>query len=163
MTSYSIFLCLTLDPSVLLQTAKFHSFLCLSSIPLNILIYHIFFIHLPVNGHRLLPCLRIINNAAMNIGGMYLFKLVFFECISGSRIAGSYGSSISHLMSFKFPNVIFSPLFTPFKPFYKYEDRPWVVESSWARCVESGSALLSCRILRNLTSLSLSSSSVGQS
>ena len=63
---------------MLLQMGKFHSFLSLSSSSLNILIYHIFFIHLPVNRHRLLPHHRIINNAAMNIGGMYLFKLVFF-------------------------------------------------------------------------------------
>ena len=57
--------------------------------------------------------LAIINNAVMNIGGMYLFKLVFsffFGCIPGSRIAESYGSSTSHLMSFKFPSYFFSPL-----------------------------------------------------
>ena len=42
--------------------------------------YHIFFIHLSVNGH--LGCfhiLAIVNSGVMNKGGMYLFELhVFF-------------------------------------------------------------------------------------
>ena len=61
--------------SMLLQKANFHSFLWLSSIP-SCNIYPIFFIHLSVD----IGCshiLAIADNAAMNIGFMYLFELVF--------------------------------------------------------------------------------------
>ena len=57
----------------------------LSIIPLHLYlsIYHIFFICSIVEGH--LGCfhsLAIINSAAVNIGCMYLFELVFcFPCI----------------------------------------------------------------------------------
>ena len=53
---------------MLLQMALFHSFLWLSNIPLYIYIYHIFFIHLSVDGH--LGCfhvLAIVNSATVNI------------------------------------------------------------------------------------------------
>ena len=52
---------------MLLQMALFHSFLWLSNIPLCI--YHIFFIHLSVDGH--LGCfhvLAIVTSAVVNIG-----------------------------------------------------------------------------------------------
>ena len=80
---------------MLSQMARFHSFLCLSSI---IYIYHIFFIHLSVDTH--LSCfhiLAIINNVAMNIGKNVSFLIsifIFFGYIHRSGIAGSYGSSI---------------------------------------------------------------------
>ena len=58
---------------------KLHSFLWLSSISLCVCIFQIFFIHSSVCG-----CLGwfyslvIVNNASINKGVIYLFKLVFF-------------------------------------------------------------------------------------
>ena len=60
-------------------------------------IYHIFFIHSPVDGH--LGCfhtLAIVNRAAMSIGVHVSFQIsvfVVFRYIPKSGIAGSYGSS----------------------------------------------------------------------
>ena len=85
---------------MLLQRAKFHSFLWLSSIPLYI--YHIFFSHSSVDGH--LGCfhiLAIVNNAAMNIvvhTSFWISVFGFFRYILRSGIAGSYGSSISSFL-----------------------------------------------------------------
>ena len=81
---------------MLLQLAKFSSFLCLSSIPLYI--YHIFYIHSSVDGH--LGCfhnLAVVNNTAMNIGVDVSFQISvfgFFGYIPKSGIAQAYGSSI---------------------------------------------------------------------
>ena len=36
------------------------------------------FIHSSLDGHRLLPYVGIVSNAPVNIGCMYLFRLVFF-------------------------------------------------------------------------------------
>ena len=72
-------------------------FLWLSSIPLCIL-YHIFFIHLSVDGH--LGCfhiLAIINNAAMNTGvhvSFWIIVLVFFRYVPKNGTVSSYGSSL---------------------------------------------------------------------
>ena len=69
---------------MLLQMARFHPFLWLSSISLYIYIYiyiyicHSFFIHLSVDGHLgCFPVLDIVNSAAMNIGVRVSFELVF--------------------------------------------------------------------------------------
>ena len=58
--------------------------------------YHIFFIHLSVNGH--ISCfhvLAVVNNAAMNIGVYVSFRIgVFSRYMPGIGIEGSYGNSI---------------------------------------------------------------------
>ena len=79
----------------------FHSFLWLSNIPLCvcvcIYIYHIFFIHSPVNGQ--LGCLHdlaIVNSAAMNIGVHVSFQIrvyLFSGYMHTSGIVGSHGNS----------------------------------------------------------------------
>ena len=77
---------------MLLQMAKFHSFLWLCGIPLYICTTSLF-IHLSVGGH--LGCfhvLAIVNSAAMNIGVHVSFQIsvsVSFRYIPSSEIAGS--------------------------------------------------------------------------
>ena len=81
---------------MLLQMAKFHSFLWLSSIPLYIYIPHLLYPFICWWTFRLLP-LAIVNNAAMNIGVHVSFRIsvfIFLRYIPSSGIAGSYGSSI---------------------------------------------------------------------
>ena len=62
--------------------------------------YHHFFIHSSADGH--LDCfhvLAIINSAAKNTGlHVSLSILVSLVCMPSSRIAGSYGSSISSFL-----------------------------------------------------------------
>ena len=62
--------------------------------------YHSFLIHLSADGH--LGCfhvLAIVNSAVMNTGiHVCLSILVSSVCIPSSRIAGSYGSSISSFL-----------------------------------------------------------------
>ena len=59
--------------------------------------YHSFLIHSSADGHLGCFCvLAIINSAAMNTGvHVCLSDLVSSVCMPRSRIAGSYGSSIS--------------------------------------------------------------------
>ena len=61
------------DPSMLLQMARFY-LLWLNHILMYV--YHIFFIHLSIDGH-LLHVLAIVNKASVNVGCICLFKLVF--------------------------------------------------------------------------------------
>ena len=58
--------------------------------------YHIFFIHLSVEGHLgCLHVLAIVNSATMNNGMHVSFQIsVFSRCLPRSGIAGSYGNSI---------------------------------------------------------------------
>ena len=62
---------------MLLQMTKFHSFLWLSSTPLYICTTSSLSIHLLTGTWVTSIILAIVNNAAMNIGCIYLFKLVF--------------------------------------------------------------------------------------
>ena len=90
-----------LSPSVLLQRAKFHSFLWLSAVPLYVCVYiyqsidrssHIFFIHLSVDGR--VDCfhiLAIVNYDALTIGVYVSFQIsvfIFFSYIASSELAG---------------------------------------------------------------------------
>ena len=60
--------------SMLLQMAKFHSFY--GQVVFHfVYIYHLLFLHLSVNGH--LGCLAVVNNAAMNIGGLSFQRTSF--------------------------------------------------------------------------------------
>ena len=81
---------------MLLQMALCRSFFWLSSIPLYICMYHIFFIRSSVDGH--LGCfhvLAIVNSAAVNTGVRVSFWIMVFSgYMPRSGIAGSYGSSI---------------------------------------------------------------------
>ena len=66
--------------------AEYYSIVCM---------HHIFFIQSPVDGH--LGCFHvsaIVNSAAVNIGHVSFWIMVFFGCMPRSRIAGSYGSSV---------------------------------------------------------------------
>ena len=97
---------------MLLQLAKFSSFLWLSSIPLCVCVHvrvcvplfiHTLFIHSFVLGYfSWFSISTISNNAAMNIGCMYLFELVvllFSHIYPG--VDGSYSSfSLSFLRNF---------------------------------------------------------------
>ena len=103
MKSYGIFLSLTdlfyltlysVDSSMLLQMARFHSVLLLSNIPMH----YIFFIHSSI--HEYLGCfhnLGIAYDAAINMVVHIYFQIsvfIFFGQIPSSGITGSYCSSI---------------------------------------------------------------------
>ena len=79
----------SLDPSMCLQMAQFHSYLWLSDIPLYVCIYHIFFFHSSVDGHLgYFHVLSIVNSAAVNIGVHVSFWImIFFRYMPRSGIA----------------------------------------------------------------------------
>ena len=83
---------------MLLQIALFHSFLWLSNIPLCVCVYHIYFIHSSVNGHRdCFHVLAIINSATMNIEVQVSFRIsvfIFSRYMPRSGTAESYGNAI---------------------------------------------------------------------
>ena len=91
----------SLGPFMLLQMALFHYFLWLSNVPSYMCIYiyiYIFFFLYPFIcwwKFRLLPCLAIVNSAAMNIGVHVSFPIMFFSrYMPRSGIVVSYGSSV---------------------------------------------------------------------
>ena len=70
---------------MLLQVALFHSFLRLINTPLCIL-YHIFFIHSSVIGHRgCFHVLATVNCVSVNIGVHEVFFKLSFLCICGQE------------------------------------------------------------------------------
>ena len=84
-------------------------------------IYHIFFIHSPVNGHLCYFVLAIINSASMNIGVhiSFLYRVFFF-----SEMAESYSSSI-----FRFIRNLHTP----------YWSLQWLYQFSFPPTVWKGS------------------------
>ena len=69
-----------------------------------IYIYHSFLVHSSVNGHLgYFHVLAIVNNAAMNVGCIYLSELVFSGYIPRSGIAESYGNYFYPIIN---PNII---------------------------------------------------------
>ena len=77
---------------MLLQIALFHSCLWLNNISLRICTTS----SLSVDGHLgYFHILTIVNGAAMNVGGAYIFSIYgFLQCMPRSGFAGSCGSSI---------------------------------------------------------------------
>ena len=55
--------------------------------------YHIFFIHSPVNGHSGgFHVLALVNSTSMNIGACFFLKEIMSAYMPRSRITGSYGN-----------------------------------------------------------------------
>ena len=88
---------------MLLQMAEFHSFLCLSNIPLyiyiveNIYMTYSLSIHLFVGHLGCFRVLAIVNKTAMNIGmhvSFWISVFIFGGYIPRNGMAGLYGSSI---------------------------------------------------------------------
>ena len=80
---------------MLLQMALFHSFLWLLFHCMYI--YHIFFIHLPVDGHLgYFHVLAFVNSASVNIGVHVSFQIrVISRYMPRNEIVGSYGKGLS--------------------------------------------------------------------
>ena len=77
-------------------------------------------IHSSLDGHRLLPYVGIVSNAPVNIGCMYLFRLVFFGFgfffgyIPRREISVLYGSSISvFLETSLLISIVTIPIYIP--------------------------------------------------
>ena len=98
---------------MLLQMAKFNSFLWLSSIPLYIYTTSSFSIHLLIET-GCCHILVIVNNATVNTGVRVYFQIsvfVFFQYTERSGTARWYGSSIfSFLMNL---SILFSTVAAP--------------------------------------------------
>ena len=82
---------------MLLQMPLFHSFLCLSSIPLCIYVPYLLYPFICLWPSCCFHVLAIVNSAAMNTGVHVSFQItVFSGYMPRSGIAGSYGNSVSH-------------------------------------------------------------------
>ena len=78
-----------ISPSMLLQMANFHSFLWLSTSPLNTCSKYSLFIHLSTDILGFLHIWAIANNAAMIMGAHVSFSVFVLFCLPWNGITGS--------------------------------------------------------------------------